>query len=169
MVKERGNSLSQLAVEPHISCSDSSCPYTSRPSDLAQVDDLLPMTMFDSLQTGFSVLSAFLLVAIAVPVVSRGGGAAGEEGQQGRKGSRGAGAQGEQGRQRRRRRRRSSRGRLVSSLSLVQILSVLLSLVAVCCWWRAKTLLPPPHFSMTPSALLTRLWSIACKRRIFLG
>ena len=32
------------------------------------VDDLLPQTMFDSLQTFFMVLSAFVMVSVAVPV-----------------------------------------------------------------------------------------------------
>lgn len=38
-------------------------------SDLAQVDDLLPATLFDGLQTGFQVLGALVMVSVAVPVV----------------------------------------------------------------------------------------------------
>lgn len=37
--------------------------------DLAQVDDLLPITLYDALQTGFQVLQVFVMVAIAVPVI----------------------------------------------------------------------------------------------------
>lgn len=33
------------------------------------MDDLLPITLFDALQCGFLVLSAFVLVSIAVPVI----------------------------------------------------------------------------------------------------
>lgn len=38
-------------------------------NDQGRVDDQLPMALFDVLQTGFMCLGAFVLVAIAVPVV----------------------------------------------------------------------------------------------------
>ncbi|GAX75678.1 hypothetical protein CEUSTIGMA_g3121.t1 [Chlamydomonas eustigma] len=37
--------------------------------DLSQVDDILPAVLFDSIQCGFQVVGAFILVSVAVPVV----------------------------------------------------------------------------------------------------
>lgn len=56
-------------VAPFLACWLQHAPPPRFSKDQGTVDDLLPFTIFDAMQIGFMVLSALVLVAIAVPVI----------------------------------------------------------------------------------------------------